>query len=306
MHLLDIILGYDCNLACDYCTITPEMRRRELATAAVVAAMHNGRRDGYDWVSFSGGEPTLRRDLLGLVRAARQLGFATIRVQSNGLLLAEPRNLDRLIAAGVNKFHVSIHTHLEEAYDRLVRRPDSYRLMVAALDQLVARGVDPTADVIIKRDTYRELPAATRWLHDHGVRRVDFWLVSLTDANRAHPESLPRMSELMPSLAEALAWAAANDMVARSLHLPRCALGDAADHAYDPGNEDVRVVTPEATFSLRTGKITPQVQVAACAGCVYCDVCPGVRRDYLERYGEGEIAPVTGSGNSDAEPGGAG
>ena len=37
--LLDVILGYDCNLACDYCTITPVMRRRALTSAMVLAAM---------------------------------------------------------------------------------------------------------------------------------------------------------------------------------------------------------------------------------------------------------------------------
>jgi hypothetical protein len=37
-----VILGYDCNLACDYCTITPAMRRRSLTGAQVVAALRRG------------------------------------------------------------------------------------------------------------------------------------------------------------------------------------------------------------------------------------------------------------------------
>ena len=45
--LLDVILLYDCNLACDYCTITPAMRTRALPTAAVVRALRAGRVDGY-------------------------------------------------------------------------------------------------------------------------------------------------------------------------------------------------------------------------------------------------------------------
>jgi len=52
--LLDVILGYERNLACDCCTIT-EMRRQELGTAAVLGALRRGRSLDYDRVSFTGG-----------------------------------------------------------------------------------------------------------------------------------------------------------------------------------------------------------------------------------------------------------
>ena len=55
--LLDVILHYDCNLACDYCTITPAMRARGLATAAVLRELTSARADGYDRLSITGGEP---------------------------------------------------------------------------------------------------------------------------------------------------------------------------------------------------------------------------------------------------------
>src|SRR5262245_32775764 len=96
--LVDVILGYDCNLACDYCTITPEMRRRSLTTRAVLEALDEGRARGYDAVSFTGGEPTIRADLLGLVKAARARGYGDIKVQSNGLIYAHASNVDKLVA----------------------------------------------------------------------------------------------------------------------------------------------------------------------------------------------------------------
>src|SRR5690606_20749195 len=102
-------------------TITPAMRARELPTARVLSAMRLARERAYDRISFTGGEPTIRGDLLGLVRAARSLGFGDIKVQSNGLLFAHRPNLERLVAAGASTFHLSIHTHDEDLYDRLVR-----------------------------------------------------------------------------------------------------------------------------------------------------------------------------------------
>ena len=294
MALLDVILGYDCNLACDYCTITQAMRARSLTTARVLAAMQSAAREGFDRVSFTGGEPTIRPDLLGLVRASRRLGYEDVKVQSNGLLFAHRPNLERLVDAGATTFHVSIHTHLREPYEALVRRPGTYDAMTRGLEHVAEAGLDPVADVILKRDTLPRLPDAVRWLEARGVRRADLWLVSLTDGNRDAIDSLPRMTEVAEVMAEAFALADARGMTLRSLHLPRCLLGEWADRAHDPAAERVRVLTPDDLFDLEGSKLTPQRHVPACEGCADRGRCRGVRPDYLEVWGDDEIAAARG------------
>lgn len=294
MPLLDVILGYDCNLFCDYCTISPAMRARSLDAAAVDRAMQRARADGYDAISFTGGEPTIRGDLLALVRRARLLGFADIKLQSNGLLLGAGRNLERLVDAGVSRFHVSIHTHEADAYETMVRRAGTHAAMVAGLTALVVRGLAPVADVILERTTWPRLPDALRWLHELGVRAADLWFVSLSDHNRDNVASMPRMTEVLPAVHDALAWARAHGMTVRSLHIPRCLLGDDHEHAWDPAAEGVRVVSPDATFDLRGSRLTGQIHVPACSGCSFEARCPGVRPDYLARWGDAEIAAARG------------
>jgi len=266
--LLDVVLGYDCNLACDYCTITPAMRRRALSTADVLRALGEGRKRGYDAVSFTGGEPTIRPDLVGLVRAARDAGYRDVKLQTNGLLLAHGPNVAALVAAGVTRFHVSIHTHDPEAYDALVQREGAYPAMVGGIDQLAARGLAPVADVILKTDTYRKLPDALAWLLARGVREAHLWFVSLTDGNRDNVHSMPRMTEVVPVMRQAFAWARESAMEVRSLHVPRCLLGDDAAHALDPGQGDrVWVLTPDAEFELRGSTLGGSRYVAVCDGC---------------------------------------
>lgn len=294
MPLLDVILNYDCNLACDYCTISPEMRPRALSTQQVAAALQTGVREGFDAVSFTGGEPTLRGDLLGLVRAARHLGFRDVKVQSNGLLLAEAANLQRLRDAGLTRLHISIHTHEEAAYEKLVRREGTYAAMARAVELgAAASGLTFVADVILKSDTWQRLPAALEWLLARGVREVHLWYVSLTDGNAHNVASSMRMSEVMPVVKRALAWSEAKGMNVRSLHVPRCLLGvELASHAYDPGADRVRVVSPDSTFDLKDSRLAGRVHVAACEGCRFREVCPGIRSDYLQQYGDSEFHAV--------------
>lgn len=295
--LLDVILGYDCNLACDYCTITPAMRERALSSAAVLAAMRDGRARDYDRVAFTGGEPTIRGDLLGLIRAAGKLGYADIKVQSNGLLFTAA-NITRLVEAGVNRIHVSIHTHEPAAYDALVRRADSYALMEQGLRNAVGSGAHVVADVIIKTDTYLRLPAAIEWLAERGVPEVHLWYVSLTDGNAGAVESLPPMRVAVPLVRAALARGRALGLDIKSLHIPRCLLGEDAIHAWDPGSQRVMVVTPDATFELKQSRLAGQHQVPACRGCEYESFCPGVRPDYVAQFGDVEIAAARGQAPS--------
>ena len=287
--LLDVILGYDCNLACDYCTITPAMRSRSLAPAAIVEALREGRRLDYDRVAFTGGEPTIRADLLALIKASSKLGYADIKLQSNGLLFTAA-NVERLVAAGVTRFHVSIHTHEPAAYDALVRREHAHALMEQGLRNVVASGQHVVVDVIVKHDTFRRLPDAIDWIAAREVPEIHVWYVSLTDGNASNVASLPAMSEAVPFIREAFARARAHGIDIKSLHVPRCLLGDDWQHAWDPGAQRVMVVTPEATFELKQSRLAGQQQVPACAGCRFEQLCPGVRPDYLARYGDGEIA----------------
>lgn len=292
--LLDVILHYDCNLACDYCTITPAMRARSLGAGQVVAALQQGRRDGLDRAAFTGGEPTIRGDLLGLVRAARRLGYADVKVQSNGLVLGQGDNAARLAAAGATRLHISVHTHVEARYEALVRSAGSFEKMVAGLDAMLATGLPLVVDLILKEDTYRGLPEAVAWLHARGVRAVDLWFVSLTDHNAENVGSLPRMTEVTPVMAAAFAYGRAHGMTLRSLHVPRCLLGDDHPHAFDPGAARVRVLTPDACFDLKDSRLAGQRQVAACVGCRFEAVCPGLRPDYLAVFGDAEVAAARG------------
>jgi molybdenum cofactor biosynthesis enzyme MoaA len=293
-RLLDLILDYDCNLACDYCTISPEMRTRSLASADAIAAMQRARADGITRVSFTGGEPTIRPDLLALVRRAKQLGFTEIKLQTNGLLLGAGNNLARLLEAGVGQIHISIHTHEPEAYESLVGRRGTHGALVAGLSAVVAAGVPAVADVILQRSTHARLPAAVRWLHGLGFVAADLWFVSLTDHNRDNVASMPRMTEVMPSIDAAIAIAEPLGMRIRSLHIPRCILGALHGHAWDPAADGVRVVSPDATFDLRDSRLTPDTRVAACTGCAFEGRCPGIRADYLARWGDAEFAAARG------------
>lgn len=295
MALLDVVLGYDCNLACTYCTITDEMRRRALPAERVAREIDRAAARGFEEVAFTGGEPTIRSDLPVLVKHAKRRGFEHVKVASNGLRYAHAPYLDHLVACGVDRFHVSMHAFEDAAYEATVRLAGTAALRRTAIENLVARGLDPIADLILKNDTYRDVRAWIASLHALGVRRFALWLVSLTDGNKENVEQLPRISEVAPYLLPAFDDARRGGYEVVSLHVPRCFVPGYEDHVRHPGADLVTVVTPDGVFDLKDSRLSGGVKPAGCEGCRWKGACPGLRQDYVERFGGYEVRAVPGA-----------
>jgi molybdenum cofactor biosynthesis enzyme MoaA len=298
MALLDVVIDYDCNLKCTYCTITDEMRRRGLDAKVVAGHIEEAARRGVRNLSITGGEPTIRRELIPLVNFARSRGFTDIKVQSNGLMFSDRGYVDRLCDAGANRFHVSVHGHTGSdatPYAAVTQGgSESHALMLEGITNLVAAGMRPAADMIVMASTHEGLLDGVKDLHHRGVTSFTLWLVSLTDQNKPNLDSLPRITDMIPSIMRCLDYAQEQDLDMQSLHVPRCLLPGYEDQVYHPGfQEDVHVVTPDAVFQLSSSRLSGQTKTDRCSGCKWIDLCPGLRDDYLERWGDEELTAVT-------------
>jgi cyclic pyranopterin phosphate synthase len=98
--MIDVQFGYACNVQCDYCSITDEMRLEKMSTATVLAQLKEARDRGAVKVSFGGGEPTIRRGLLPLVRWCRDRGYRSIKVASNGMMYSYRWFAEQAVDAG--------------------------------------------------------------------------------------------------------------------------------------------------------------------------------------------------------------
>jgi cyclic pyranopterin phosphate synthase len=125
-----------CNFRCQYCMPAeglPWLERTEILTfeeiARLVALFASlGVRD----VRLTGGEPLVRRDFPVLAAMLAQIeDVDDLSVTTNGFLLE--RDAERLVAAGINRFNVSVDSLQRDRFYRLTRRD--------ALDQ-VLRGLE--------------------------------------------------------------------------------------------------------------------------------------------------------------------
>lgn len=124
LHYLRVSLTDACNLRCVYCmpediTFRPAaslLQDEEILTLVQVAASL-----GVDKIRLTGGEPTIRRGVVELVRAIRAIpGIRRVAMTTNGLKLAE---LARPLAeAGLDQVNISIDSLNPEKFRRITRR----------------------------------------------------------------------------------------------------------------------------------------------------------------------------------------
>jgi hypothetical protein len=73
----------------------------------------------------------------------------------------------------------------------------------------------------------------------------------------------------------------------------------------DLREDRVLVVTPGSRFFLWESAISPNAYGPKCAGCRYAlGECPGLRRDYLARFGDDEVEPYLDAPGSTSSSGG--
>ena len=112
---MDLALTYMCNNNCYFCYTGGPQKMTELTTADWKKAISKLWDSGVPQIVFTGGEPTLRADLIELIEHSKE--FVTGLV-TNGRLLS--RLAPALYKAELDYIQVSLESNLSEIHDRMV------------------------------------------------------------------------------------------------------------------------------------------------------------------------------------------
>ena len=275
-----VVTNETCNQNCGFCNARrPVEDRAFVARAAVATRIDAAARDGAE-VVLTGGEPTLRRDLLALVRRAREAGAGRVVLETNAALIDAA--LARALAeAGLDLARVHLPA-FGPVLDRITRDPGGFERTLAGARALADAGVALEAAAPVTRATVPAIPALPGALAGSGLtfRALVLGL----------PRDAPDRATLVP-LAEAAAVVEATEAAARIADLPLRLAGDAGL----PPCAFARPARVAHLFSLTPGggRRPGYEPVAACGTCVAADRCPGVPVEHLARGPRPDLSPLT-------------
>jgi uncharacterized radical SAM superfamily Fe-S cluster-containing enzyme len=112
-NLLNIVLTNRCNLSCWYCFFYAKEGQPiyEPTLEQIRMMLRNAKKEypvGANAVQFTGGEPTLRDDLIEIIKIAKEEGYDHVQLNTDGIKLAfEPELVRKVREAGVNTLYLS-------------------------------------------------------------------------------------------------------------------------------------------------------------------------------------------------------
>jgi uncharacterized radical SAM superfamily Fe-S cluster-containing enzyme len=142
-----------CNLRCPVCFanaaasgIVYEPTQQEIR-----AMLENLRRNDpvpATALQFSGGEPTVRKDLPDLIRMAKELGFRHVEVNTNGVVLSQSVDACKaLVDAGVSTVYLQFDGLTSEVY-QFTRGKDLLDVKMKAIENCRKAGLDSIVLVV--------------------------------------------------------------------------------------------------------------------------------------------------------------
>lgn len=290
MKKIELVLWFRCNCRCRFCVVDPAAAGQAMDGACALRHLKGARDEGATAVDFGGGEPTLRKDLPALARAAKDLGYESVGVKSNGLRLCYPEVVAELLDAGVGHFSVSVWGASPAAHDALSRTEGSFEMMEMGVKHVLDLGGSVSAEVLLTTETVPRLPRLGEALFDLGLRDLRLWLYSLFGSAGALPELLPRLAEAGRSIVETAALLGKKGVRLSTTHVPPCFLPGAEAVYRDIAASELVIVTPGGSFRAETSPFEAGEKTPRCRGCRERPRCAGLRPEYLRRFGDGEVA----------------
>ncbi len=216
-HRMDLLVSamakegrWNCNQKCVHCYAADQKcaEEKELSTDDWKKIIKILRKQKISQVTFTGGEPTMRKDIPELIREARW--FIT-RLNTNGVNLTE-EYCQELRKAELDNLQVTFYSCDEDIHNRLVGAPN-YQKTLAGIRNALAAGINMSINTPICR-LNKDYKKTLEFLHDLGIIYVTCSGLILTGNAREKESEDLRIEgeELYESLKEAVEYAYANDM----------------------------------------------------------------------------------------------
>jgi len=186
---LHLLLADRCNHACQHCYQVQGLKG-ELTRDQIESLLREFRAGGGFVVAFSGGEATLRDDLIPLLAYAHELGLATV-LYTNGFTMTEAL-ASAIAACHVWRVEISLYSHVAAEHDALTRTPGSWAKTTQGVRWLRAKGVNVMlkfTPTVLSSSNAEDLGVLARELDAHLFVAE---LVSAGEAGRSEPTDARR------------------------------------------------------------------------------------------------------------------
>lgn len=300
----ELILNYNCNARCRFCSQGHFDKALNAPFDAIARNIYSAYRGGYRRLGLTGGEPLIRPDILRVIALAKSVGFRFVRVQTNGIKLADPVFCRALVKAGLTFCKFSFTTDRAAEHDALVGVPGALKKALAGLENLRGLKIRVGTNILVNRSNYTRLPEIIRFYLGRGITNFVVIYPVYIGAMADNCKGLGvRLSDCEPFFGEAAKVMEAAGLPGEILFLntPPCFLKGREKLAIGLDLFNTVVTDPAGgRTDLDANAEAAKVKGPPCRRCALSKKCRGADVHYIKRFGWRGFVPVEkpGAGNA--------
>jgi len=294
MKKADIKTGFSCNNNCLFCVQGSEKKKFGNKSTEELKLVIKKAKKGCDTIVFTGGEPTIRTDLIELVTLAKLIGFKTIQIQSNGRMFVYEKFCKDIVAAGANEFALALHGHTAQLHNYLTGA-ESFRQIVGGIRTLKKMGQKVITNTVITKSNYRHLPEIAKILIGLDVDQMQFAFVHpLGAAGKNFDSIVPRMEMVIPYLKKAIEIGRVLNRKVMTEGVPFCLLAGYEGSISETVMPDIKIFERVGVINdyTKTRIMKDKAKGPECVRCIYNNICEGPWKEYPQAFGWEEFKPV--------------
>ena len=287
--------GPECNQKCLFCYTTED---EKVTTLQAKAAIDKYIGKGYSWISFTGGEPTIRGDLFELIHYAKKKGAKIIKVQTNGILTANKIFLDKLVSAGMNRAYMSVLSHKKEVHEKLTQTPNSFEKAILSVKNIMALKIPLEMSCVITTLNYSHLKEYVAFMHSNfsGIESYQFLLFCPLARGHENKKFVPKLKYIEQPLKDMLEFCRQNNIFAVTRGIPLCYLDSFENMSVETNailsTNKKMIISDFKDDVSRHSFEDSNSKAPQCKFCWLNKICGGTWTKYLELYSAQELFPV--------------
>ena len=265
----EIFLGNSpCNNKCLHCSI----REKDSSKTDLSSILSSLKEKTEENVALYGGDPTLRSDLLEIIRAARRDGYRRIKLLTNGRAFSNTQFVDQIMKAGCNLFEITLWGSNPSLHDYLTQTSGSFWETIRGLENLAGLADDRFVCIRIPvcKENHSDLENCVTTALSFNVNRI---ILSFQDDHLSFQQVLPHINN-------AINISIFNRIWIQTEGIPFCIMQGLEQHI------------GEILAGLNTIYSKTFQHHNCCIQCIYKDLCPGLEVKYVGHFGDKEFSPV--------------
>ena len=299
-HINNILrLGLTCNEKCIFCNITKRLGEewKTLSTKEAKKKIDSFAQEPKRELSFTGGEPTIRKDLFELIRYAKNKKIKHIQIQTNALVITKDY-AKQLKKNGLNNAFVALTSYQANVHDKLTGLKGSYQKTLNGIDNLLKADIEVTVNIVVNKLNYQTLSEYISFINKRfpAIKLISIAIVQPHGRARDNINLLlPKYSEIYPFVKQAIIKAKKLGIKLDNHYcgLPLCFWDENELNLSLEFEENKRLRDSyDNDLHFRIKKIVQaKKQGLPCLKCYLRNFCNGIWKDYEKVYGWDDVKP---------------